>query len=42
MPIKIGFGIHSPTACSMNFKLYQMDVKSIFLNSTIKEEVYVE
>ena len=26
----------------MDFKLYQMDVKSIFLNGTIKEEVYVE
>ena len=26
----------------MNFKLYQMDVKSIFLNDTINEEVYVE
>ena len=26
----------------MDFKFYQMDVKSIFLNSTIKEEVYVE
>jgi hypothetical protein len=25
-----------------NFKLYQMDVKSAFLNSLIKEEVYVE
>jgi hypothetical protein len=24
------------------FKLYQMDVKSAFLNSPIKEEVYVE
>jgi hypothetical protein len=24
------------------FKLYQMDVKSVFLNSPIKEEVYVE
>ena len=29
-------------ACYMDFKLYQMDVKSIFLNGTIKEEVYVE
>ena len=26
----------------MNFKLYQIDVKSIILNGTIKEEVYVE
>jgi hypothetical protein len=25
-----------------NFKLYQMDVKSVFLNGPIKEEVYVE
>jgi hypothetical protein len=25
-----------------NFKLYQMDVKSAFLNRPIKEEVYVE
>jgi hypothetical protein len=24
------------------FKLYQMDVKSVFLNGPIKEEVYVE
>ena len=29
-------------ACYMDFKLYQMDVKSVFLNSIIKEEVYVE
>nr|KYP48537.1 Retrovirus-related Pol polyprotein from transposon TNT 1-94 [Cajanus cajan] len=26
----------------MNFKLYQMDVKSVFLNGLIQEEVYVE
>jgi hypothetical protein len=25
-----------------DFKLYQMDVKSVFLNGPIKEEVYVE
>jgi hypothetical protein len=25
-----------------DFKLYQMDVKSVFLNGSIKEEVYVE
>ena len=26
----------------MNFKLYEMDVKSAFLNGLIQEEVYVE
>ena len=26
----------------MDFKLFQMDVKSTFLNGFIKEEVYVE
>ena len=26
----------------MDFKLYQMDVKSAFLNGFIKEEIYVE
>jgi hypothetical protein len=25
-----------------NFKLYQMDIRSAFLNGPIKEEVYVE
>jgi hypothetical protein len=25
-----------------DFKLYQMDVKSVFLNGPIKEKVYVE
>jgi hypothetical protein len=28
-------------AASMGFKLYQMDVKSVFLNGVIQEEVYV-
>ena len=29
-------------ASFMDFKLYQKDVKSVFLNGFIKEEVYVE
>lgn len=29
-------------ACFKGFKLFQMDVKSTFLNGVIKEEVYVE
>ncbi|KAK6161993.1 hypothetical protein DH2020_001834 [Rehmannia glutinosa] len=29
-------------SCFKNFKLYQMDVKSAFLNSIIQEEVYVK
>ena len=29
-------------ASIMKFKLYQMDVKSVFLNGFIKEDVYVE
>jgi hypothetical protein len=30
-----------PFASSNRFKLYQMDVKSVFLNGVIQEEVYV-
>ena len=29
-------------ACIMNFKLYQMDVKSTFRNGFLQEEVFVE
>ena len=29
-------------ACAHNIKLYQIDVKSAFLNDYINEEVYVE
>ena len=37
-PIQILLSI----ACIMNFKLYQMDVKSAFLNGFLNEEVFVE
>jgi hypothetical protein len=29
-------------ACSKNIKMYQMDVKSAFLNGELEEEVYIE
>ena len=29
-------------ACSKNVKLYQMDIKSTFLNGELEEEVYIE
>jgi hypothetical protein len=35
-------GFETPTATHHSFRLYQMDVKSAFLNGSIKEEVYVE
>jgi hypothetical protein len=29
-------------ACSKNIKVYQMDVKSTFINEDLEEEVYIE
>jgi hypothetical protein len=29
-------------ACSKNIKVYQMDVKPVFLNGELEEEVYIE
>jgi hypothetical protein len=29
-------------SCLKNFKIYQMDVKSAFLNGTLEEEFYIE
>jgi hypothetical protein len=29
-------------ACSKNIKVYQMDVKSVFLNEDLEEEIYIE
>jgi hypothetical protein len=29
-------------ACSKNVKVYQMDVKSSFVNGELEEEVYIE
>ena len=36
------FRILLAIASHLNFKLYQMDVKSAFLNGMLQEEVYVE
>ena len=29
-------------SCHKNFKVYQMDVKSAFLNGKLEEELYIE
>ena len=29
-------------SCHKNFKVYQMDVKSAFLNGKLEEEIYIE
>jgi hypothetical protein len=34
--------LHLAYACSKNVKVYQMDVKSSFLNGDLEEEVYIE
>ena len=39
---RLEFRILMAIACHLNFKLYQMDVKSAFLNGMLQEEIYVE
>ena len=43
-PVSIMEAIHLilAYACSKNVKVYQMDVKSTFLNGELEEEVYIE
>jgi hypothetical protein len=40
--VNFSFRLSTPYATYHGFKLYQIDVKSAFLNGPIKEEVYVE